>query len=137
MSCCKLFSLCCLFLTVVGPISAADKSATSTRHIEQQKLISILAGAATPAEKAAACKRLAMIGDDAAVPALAALLPNEELCSWARIALEAIPGTAADEALRKATGNVRGRQLVGVINSLGVRRDKKRDSLAQRTAGKL
>jgi HEAT repeat protein len=65
-----------------------------------------------------------MIGDDAAVPALAAMLPNEELCSWARIALEAMPGTAADEALRKATANVRGRQLVGVINSLGVRRDK-------------
>jgi HEAT repeat protein len=113
------------FLSLLaGHCLAADKTVGLARHIEQQKLIGILTGGAPTAEKAAACKRLAMIGDGAAVPALAALLPSEELCSWARIALEAIPGTAADEALRKATANVRGRQLVGVINSLGVRRDK-------------
>ena len=34
-----------------------------------------------------------------------------------------IPGPAADEALRKATENLEGRLLVGVINSIGVRRD--------------
>ena len=58
-----------------------------------------------------------------AVPALAALLPDPELTSWARIALEAIPDPAADAALRDAMGKVEGMTLIGVINSIGVRRD--------------
>ena len=48
-----------------------------------------------------------------------------ELSSWARIALEVIPDAAADHALRTASGQLQGRLLVGVINSLGVRRDAK------------
>ena len=76
-----------------------------------------------PAEKAITCKRLAIYGTQEAVPALAPLLANEELASWARIALEAIPGPAADGALRDAMGKVQGRLLVGVINSIGYRRD--------------
>ncbi len=51
------------------------------------------------------------------------LLADKELTSWARIALEAIPGPAADEALREAMGDVEGRTLIGVINSIGVRGD--------------
>jgi HEAT repeat protein len=57
------------------------------------------------------------------VPALAALLPNKDLSSWARIALEVIPDRSADAALRDAMAKVQGRLLVGVINSIGVRRD--------------
>ena len=41
--------------------------------------------------------------------------------SWARIALEAIPGTESDDALLKAIDSLEGRLLVGTINSLGVR----------------
>ena len=67
------------------------------------------------------------------MPALAALLADEELASWARIALEAIPGPEADEALREAMGKVEGRLLIGVINSIGVRRDAEAvDGLAER-----
>ena len=58
------------------------------------------------------------------MPALAALLPDPELTSWARIALEAIPDSAADAALREALDTTEGLPLVGVINSIGVRRDK-------------
>ena len=54
---------------------------------------------------------------------MAALLPNPELSSWARVALEVIPGPAADKALRAAMDKVQGRLLVGVVNSLGVRGD--------------
>ena len=92
---------------------------------DQQKLIDLLRSNAPPAEKALACKRLAIIGNGEAVPALAALLPSAELSSWARIALEVIPDAAADDALRAASGQLQGRLLVGVINSLGVRRDAK------------
>ncbi len=88
----------------------------------EQELIEVLRTAA-PAEKALACKHLATRGTKAAVPDLARLLADEQLSSWARIALEAIPDPAADEALRYATTTVQGKLLVGTINSIGVRRD--------------
>ena len=72
-----------------------------------------------------AFKPLAVFGSKDAVPAIAPYLSDEELSSWARIALEAIPDPACDEALRKAEAGLKGRLLIGVINSIGVRRDAK------------
>jgi HEAT repeat protein len=98
----------------------------------QRPLISVLQSDAPAADKAITCKRLAVHGTADAVPALAPLLADEQLASWARIALEVIPGPAADEALRQAMGKLKGRLLVGVINSIGVRRDAQAvDGLAQ------
>jgi len=91
----------------------------------EAKLIGVLTSKAPPQEKAITCKRLAIFGTKAAVPALAPLLADKELASWARTALEAIPGPEADEALRKAAGGLKGLLLVGTINSIGVRRDVK------------
>lgn len=90
---------------------------------KEQQLIGVLQSDAPSADKAITCKQLAIYGSVEAVPVLAPLLQNPELASWARIALEAIPGPAADAALREALGNVQGALLIGVINSLGVRRD--------------
>lgn len=70
-----------------------------------------------------ACKHLAIHGSGDAVPELAKLLPDPQLSSWARIALEAIPGRRPGEALREAAESLEGRLLVGTINSIGVRRD--------------
>ncbi|MCA9231767.1 MAG: HEAT repeat domain-containing protein [Planctomycetales bacterium] len=112
-----------LIFTAVSSIRAAESSSQSA-DIETQ-LLATLRSDAPPAEKAITCKRLAIHGSSAAVPELARLLPDEQLSSWARIALEAIPGEAADEALRNATDSIQGRLLVGMINSIGVRRDAK------------
>ncbi len=90
---------------------------------QQRQLIDVLQSNAPPAQKAITCKRLAVYGTGEAVPALAPLLADPELASWARIALEAIPDPAADAALREAMGKLDGRLLIGVINSIGVRRD--------------
>ena len=72
-----------LFLTLVIALStqaeAAKKAAKAKIPNDQQKLIDLLRGNARPAEKALACKRLAIIGDGEAVPALAALLPARSL----------------------------------------------------------
>ncbi len=78
---------------------------------------------ATEFAKAKACQRLALVGDDAAVPALAGLLSDVRLSHYARTALEPMPPGAADQGLREALGNLKGSLLVGVINSIGVRRD--------------
>ncbi len=91
---------------------------------EPSKLISILEDpASTVFQKAKACQRLAVVGDKQAVPALAALLTDEQLSHYARFGLEPIPDPSADEALRGALKKVKGRLLVGVINSIGQRRD--------------
>ncbi len=90
---------------------------------QESELISILDSNSAAADKALACKRLAVYGSSAAVPALGRMLNDEQLASWSRIALEAIPGKEADEALHIAANSLKGRLLVGAINSIGVRRD--------------
>jgi HEAT repeat protein len=74
-------------------------------------------------DKVDACRQLAVIGDASALPVLVPLLADEKLSHMARYAMETMPDPAVDEALRGALGTVQGRPLVGVIASLGVRRD--------------
>jgi hypothetical protein len=78
---------------------------------------------ATVFQKAKACQRLATIGSKAAVAPLAALLADPQLSHYARFGLEPNPDPAADEALRAALKKLKGSLLVGVINSIGARRD--------------
>jgi len=121
----KILTLLTLIMVLSDRANADDNVAKADLGNEQRKLVDLLRSDAAPAEKALACKRLAIIGGGEAAPALAALLPNAELSGWSRIALEVIPDAAADDALRAASGQLQGRLLVGVINSLGVRRDTK------------
>jgi HEAT repeat protein len=90
---------------------------------EQQKLLALLSSDASRQQKQEACQRLAAIGTKEAVPTLAGLLATERLSHGARIALEAIPDPAAVEALRNAIPQLKGHLLIGVVNSVGVRRD--------------
>lgn len=102
---------------------AFNAQAAPTPTSTEAELIAILQGDGPEADKALACKFAAVNGSSAAVPAVAPLLENPRLASWARIALEAIPGDEASVALREAAGRLDGRLLTGVITSLGVRRD--------------
>ena len=109
-------------LAAIGALTA-NAMAQEPASDKERELIGVLTSDAPKAEKAITCKFLAVYGSAAAVPELAKLLPDEQLSSWARIALEAIPGPEADAALREASQSVEGRLLVGVINSIAVRRD--------------
>ncbi len=106
-------------LLVTAPAIRADETGTS----QEASLLAILRSDAPSAEKAITCKELAIHGSVAAVPELAKLLPDPQLSSWARTALEAIPGDEADAALLSAADSLEGRLQVGMINSIGVRRD--------------
>jgi HEAT repeat protein len=112
-------------LLVMAAASARADEAQNAANEKEAELVAVLRSDAPGGEKAIACKNLAIYGSSEAVPELARLLPDEQLASWARIALEAIPGSAADEALLKATDSLTGKLLVGTINSIGVRRDVK------------
>ncbi|MCP5116664.1 MAG: hypothetical protein GY953_38035 [bacterium] len=71
------------------------------------------------------CRKLGRIGSADSVPALAALLPDKDVSTRARHALECIASPEADKALRDSLANVEDDVKIGVINSLGVRRDRK------------
>jgi HEAT repeat protein len=112
-----------------------DNTSKAGKEKEQQLLAVLRSG--QPAEKAITCKELAIYGSEDSVPALAKLLTDKELASWARIALEAIPGPAADKALREAIPSLSGNLLIGTINSIGFRRDPQAvDALAGRLQDK-
>lgn len=104
----------------------------STSPEKEKAAIAVLRSDASPAEKALACKKLAIDGSVEALPDLAKLLPDPQLSSWARIALEAIPGPQVDQTLREAANSIDGILLVGIINSIGVRQDPEAvDALTQ------
>jgi HEAT repeat protein len=121
----RYFSWCVILIVIAASVGAIaqDRPAADVRDAKESDLIAVLQSDAPKGEKAITCKRLAIYGTEQSVPALAPLLADEELASWARIALEAIPGPDADAALRDALGKLQGRLLVGVINSISVRRD--------------
>jgi HEAT repeat protein len=112
------------------PAKEKAKSETPAAPIEEPKLseadlIKILKSDATREEKSSACRRLSIVGTGEAIPTLAELLEDEALSHMARYALEPIRDPAVDAALREAITKVKGRLLVGVIGSIGVRRDTK------------
>lgn len=112
-------------IAIAASLSGVSYTAAQQNNFErQQQMLSVLKSG-QPAEKAIVCKQLAVYGDETAVPELAKLLPDKELSSWARIALEAIPGAASTDALRLAIDKVEGPQLIGVINSVSRKRDPK------------
>jgi len=91
----------------------------------EQGLLEVLSSDATLAGKQFVCRELSIIGTERSVPALGKMLTGEETSDMARYALERIPGAAVDEALREALSGAKGKPKVGIINSLGQRRDKK------------
>src|SRR6516225_6079230 len=113
-------AFCSALLAVSHASAAPALSKQDSPNAQEQGLIKTLVSDAPPQEKASACKKLVTCGTEKAVPALATLLSDEKLAAWARIALEAIPGPAADHALRSAAEKLQGKLLVGVINSMGV-----------------
>jgi HEAT repeat protein len=116
-----------LMLVVAAPATAwAQTNSKEILALPPDKLVEILTNPeAKIFDKAKACQRLAVVGTKDAIPALVALLPDEKLNLYARFGLEGIPDPAVDDALREATAKLQGRQLVGVIDSIGQRKDAK------------
>lgn len=115
--------LVCATSGVVAAASATDPTPLLTQSPD--KLIDVLKSGGSRKEKADACRELAVVGTSKAVPVLVGLLADEELTHMARYALETIPGPSVDQALRSELPRLKGRPLIGVVGSLGVRKDAK------------
>ena len=100
------------------------RSAGGSDAALERLLVAGLAAARTLAAKDAFCRDLALLGGDAAVPSLGAMLAAPETAEMARYALERIPGERSAAALRQALGRTSGAVKIGIVNSLGRRRDE-------------
>ena len=99
-------------------------SPAELRRIEKS-MLDVLRSDATRAGKQFVCRKLSIIGTEESVPTLGAMLTDAKTSDMARYALERIPGAAVDEALRNALRKTTGKTKVGIINTLGQRRDSK------------
>lgn len=108
------------------PIDAAVVAAhgeATLRDDLERALVALLAPGSSRATKEYVCRRLALVGSGASVPALAALLDDPDHAHMARFALERIDGPEATAALRAALGTTHGDRRIGVISSLVGRGD--------------
>ncbi len=122
-----------LALTEVSEtIKKAHSSPAELKKIEKS-LLGVLTSDSTRAGKQFVCRELSIIGTEQSIPVLAKMLTGEETSDMARYALERIPGRAVNDALRRALRKAKGKPQVGIINSLGQRRD----SRAVRALGRL
>ncbi|MBL7223109.1 MAG: hypothetical protein ISS72_04580, partial [Candidatus Brocadiae bacterium] len=80
---------------------------------------------ATREAKDFVCRQLWVIGTAEQVPVLAAMLADEKLAHMARYAMERMACPAVDDALRQALPKLKGDLLIGVVSSIGERRDAK------------
>ena len=113
--------------TTVTPIEEAiwgmGNDAPAVRKALEKRLAASLGGQSSEAARHFICYQLAIIGSADSVAVLAGLLSDESASHMARYALERIPGPEAEKALREALKTAKGSAKVGVINSIGVRRD--------------
>jgi len=89
------------------------------------RLARVLASGATEAAKRWVCRQLSIFGSGKQVPQLASLLTDEKLSDMARYALQRIEAPSAVEAMRSALPKANPGQKIGLINSLGERKDTK------------
>lgn len=108
----------------LAELARATHGQPDQRRALAERLAALLDSGAPTGAKDLACRQLSLIGTEENVAAVARLLTDEKLSHMARYALERTAGPAAAEALREALGNTQGKLLVGVINSIGTRRDR-------------
>jgi HEAT repeat protein len=114
-------ALCVLAVAAAALAEASEAGAEQPQKTAE--LLKVLETDGLTAVKAAAFEDLAVVGSAAAIPVLAPLLADKKLAHYARYALEPNPDPAVDRVFRDALKKLQGDLLIGVINSIGVRRD--------------
>ncbi|MHC4194613.1 MAG: HEAT repeat domain-containing protein [Planctomycetota bacterium] len=111
-------------INVSDMLTQLSSSPDSTAKAEK-RLLDFLKSDATIDAKEFICRQLSLIGTKKSVPTLADMLKDPAVADMARYALERIPGSAVDKALRQALTKTTAKERIGIINTLGRRRDRK------------
>ena len=94
--------------------------------MDRQQLVAMLKDPnSTLFQKAIACKKLSIVGGREAIQPMAALLSHPQLACYARFGMEPNPDPSVDDAFRAALPKLKGKLQVGVIHSIGFRKDAK------------
>ena len=101
----------------------ATRDDPAARAALEARLAEVLKTGAPRDAKDYVCRKLMIVGTAASVPTLAGLLPAADHSHMARFALERMPAPEAAAALRDALPKLEGALKIGVIGSLGSRRD--------------
>jgi HEAT repeat protein len=109
-----LLFLCAL---AVAPLQGQDL-------LGEEDCLRVLQSDSSRAEKDAACVRLKHVGTARAVPALAALLTDEDLAHSARHALQSMEVPEAGAVLLEALSRTEGLLQLGIVHSLGLRGER-------------
>jgi len=112
-------------LTIFAELVRSSIDSREDKKILEKGMLTFLKTDATFAGKQFVCKQLSIIGTEEAVPTLAPMLLKKETSDIARYALERIHGRRVDKALRDALPKTKGKVKVGIINTLGQRKDKR------------
>ncbi|MCX6923353.1 MAG: HEAT repeat domain-containing protein [Verrucomicrobia bacterium] len=120
------------FGTAVEALTAIEKQVQSAKPEEypviEARLIAVIENPeATMPGKQFACQMLRLVGAHKCVATMAKLLTDDNLSHMARNVLLGMNDPAAADALRQALGTTQGKIRIGIINTIGDRRD--RDSL--------
>jgi HEAT repeat protein len=118
-----IHAITALCLAAVLFASVAVAAETKDKAKRQDELIKTLKSTASQAEKDLACRELQVIGTEACIDTLAGLLTDEKLSHMARYALEPMPYPKAATVMRAALAKTSGPTKVGLLISLGFRRD--------------
>jgi len=111
---------------VPRPVVPPEFDALPIWAMTAPKLVAILKdGSSTVFQKAIACKKLSIVGGKEAIAPMAALLNDPHLACYARFGMEPNPDPSVDDAFRAALPKLTGKLQIGVINSIGVRKDAK------------
>jgi HEAT repeat protein len=109
-----------------NPVIPPEFDALPIWMMDEPKLLAILKNPqSTEFQKAIACKKLSIVGGKEAIPLMAPLLSDPHLACYARFGMEPNPDPSVDEAFRAALPKLTGKLQIGVINSIGVRKDAK------------
>jgi HEAT repeat protein len=112
--------------STLAPIDDAIAASTGNRAARkdiEQKLIKAIDSDISRDAKDYVCRKLAIVGSSNSVTLLSKLLKMESHSHMARYALERIPGHEATQALTDALSSVADSLKVGVMSSIGSRRD--------------
>ena len=101
----------------------ASHTDAALRKDLEQRLVAAISTDISRDAKDFVCRKLAIVGSAAAVPILVGLLTQEANAHLARHALERISGPEAAAALKDALSKTSGKLKIGVIGSLGARRE--------------
>lgn len=106
-----------------------NSSAADYPAIEKELLKALDNPKATAAGKQFACRMLRYVGSEACLPAMKMLLKDDELSHMARFVVQEMDSPEVDELFREILGEVNNKIKIGIIGSIGARRDGKAVSI--------